>query len=293
MAQSDTILQYISGLVRGNTVDTLGLPVDLINTALKPVGLASEKPIGGSKQLRELFGQPEEAGSVAELVGSLVSLGGGAKAMMLPALLREHGTARAFEKFNKQFYMSGEGAQAFGEGIYTTERLGKHYAEVAYSANKLRAEKDASEISALEWQLRDRYAPGKLPMNAADAKVISDRIKKLTADKEAALADIGKYKLTVKLPAGEWMNWDAPNPDIVKKNKQLQELGATAEQTGKELYQLVQRKLPDVSPAEYLNSLGIKGHIFMDAMSRKAGKGTTNQVTYNPEELEIIAKEKL
>jgi hypothetical protein len=79
---------YATGALKGNTVDTIGAPVDIINEAIiRPIAGArtSSKPIGGSKQLRELFGLTVEDANVAETAGTTASIGGATKAMIVLA----------------------------------------------------------------------------------------------------------------------------------------------------------------------------------------------------------------
>lgn len=92
----ELIKSYARGVLKGNTADTLGAPVDLINELIvRPaatlVGMAdrvSDKPVGGGKYLREKFGQAVEDANPAETVGSMISAGGAAKtAIILPAFL--------------------------------------------------------------------------------------------------------------------------------------------------------------------------------------------------------------
>lgn len=92
----EMIKSYARGVLKGNTADTLGAPVDLINELIvRPVATmlgsgdrVSEKPVGGGKYFREKFGQNVEDANPAETVGSMISAGGAAKtAIILPAFL--------------------------------------------------------------------------------------------------------------------------------------------------------------------------------------------------------------
>lgn len=92
----EMIKSYARGMLKGNTADTLGAPVDLINELIvRPVATllgagdrVSDKPVGGGKYLREKFGQAVEDANPAETVGSMISAGGAAKtAIILPAFL--------------------------------------------------------------------------------------------------------------------------------------------------------------------------------------------------------------
>ena len=76
---------YIKGMIKGNTIDVIGAPVDLaaipVNTALKLVGQPEIKaPVGGSVHLRKLVGlEPDR--NLAETTGSFISVGGAVKAL--------------------------------------------------------------------------------------------------------------------------------------------------------------------------------------------------------------------
>lgn len=91
---------YATGVVKGNTADTLGTPVDLVNEAIspvtKPLGLYSSDPVGGSKSFRRLLGQKVEDANIAETAGSMLSVGGAAKAMIVGA--GRLGKANAFQE---------------------------------------------------------------------------------------------------------------------------------------------------------------------------------------------------
>lgn len=85
----EAMKSYAQGVLKGNTADTLGAPVDLINEAISPItkrlGMYSEEPIGGSKQFRKLLNQNVEDKNLAETTGSMLSIGGAAKAMIIGA----------------------------------------------------------------------------------------------------------------------------------------------------------------------------------------------------------------
>jgi len=99
MATTDELLQlvksYAVGMLKGNTVDTLGAPVDIINEAIVRPALTaigkgdkvSKEPVGGSKSLRRLLGLEVEDANPAETVASMISAGGAAKAIIAPAFL--------------------------------------------------------------------------------------------------------------------------------------------------------------------------------------------------------------
>lgn len=90
-AMPNTDVQMNQGLLRGASYypyDLLGSPVDLINMALTPIGLGSEKPVMGSAYLQSLAqraglsAQPTGSNSenIARLVASLTNPAAGARA---------------------------------------------------------------------------------------------------------------------------------------------------------------------------------------------------------------------
>ncbi len=150
---------------RGLIANTAGLPVDLVNTVLQSLGLGAEQPVGGSDSIRralEYYGLSSEtkrpmletltgltppkavmgaaraAGQGAEAVGRaaapvagqaienyLVRSGG-----VLPMTVY-HGSPHKFDAFDMSKIGTGEGAQAYGHGLYFAEapEVAKGYAQ--------------------------------------------------------------------------------------------------------------------------------------------------------------------
>jgi hypothetical protein len=148
------------GLLRGASYypyDLLGSPVDLINMGLKPLGMGSQKPVMGSDYLQSLaqqYGLSQQptgsnAENVARLAMSAMNPATGARAVgraieptmqalapkayglledymiktggMIP-LTAYHGTPHNIQgKFDINKVGTGEGAQAYGYGMYFAE----------------------------------------------------------------------------------------------------------------------------------------------------------------------------
>lgn len=77
-----TVTDIISGVVKGNTTDLLGGPVDLVNFALSSVGVpTSSKPFMGADWWRDKTGQQAQSkDSLTETVASFISPAGLVKA---------------------------------------------------------------------------------------------------------------------------------------------------------------------------------------------------------------------
>ena len=130
---------------RGTIAGTLGTPVDLANTALQAIGLGSEKPVLGSEWIGEKMQQAgmvsPERRPVAEFAagfvnpetvatkGVMLAKALASKTAPLHAMMVFHGTPHKFEptannplgEFTASKIGSGEGAAAFGHGIYVAE----------------------------------------------------------------------------------------------------------------------------------------------------------------------------
>jgi hypothetical protein len=201
--ESDTwklIRSYAKGFVKGNTTDTLGAPVDLINEAIiRPaaniLGLGdkvSDKPVGGSKYLREKFGQAAEDENLAETVGSLVSPGGIADlAIILPAFLTKSlATVRAATNAKKKGATDEDLLGEFGvfaSPNYAADGVMRDY--LPDTAAKLRYQTDSNpsglNIEQNIWQqdrgpaafIRGPYMSFKSPSTLPDVLDHSDLFK--------------------------------------------------------------------------------------------------------------------
>jgi hypothetical protein len=139
----NALLDATRGALMGVTTDVLGYPVDLATMALRPMGYNVEKPVGGSDWLADRLTSPNN--SLAEtgartLTGMLTPgpnellklLGVGSKAP-IQELTTYHGSphrinnvdeANPVGKFDMDKIGTGEGAQAYGHGIYLAEQPG-------------------------------------------------------------------------------------------------------------------------------------------------------------------------
>jgi hypothetical protein len=88
LSLKDKISQFASGMLKGATTDLVGAPVDIANEVLRPFGLASQTPVGGSKFLREkLTGSKAEGEdkSIYETIGTFINPEVASKAMIVAA----------------------------------------------------------------------------------------------------------------------------------------------------------------------------------------------------------------
>lgn len=128
-------------LNRGLVAGVVGAPVDIASTVLRPfVPGIGDAPVGGSEWIGNKMQQAGIVSSkrrpIAEFAASLIDPAtapaaiakgaslGAAKLSMLPLAIGQtvwHGSPHKFEKFDSSKIGTGEGAQAYGHGLYFAE----------------------------------------------------------------------------------------------------------------------------------------------------------------------------
>ena len=195
-----------------------------------------------------------------------------------------HGTPHKFNKFSLDTIGTGEGAQAFGHGLYFAENKGvaESYQNSVGSFSGLKSRADNAGLSVAEYQ--KKVESGELSIGSLYEVEIPDDI-------------------TAKM-----LDWDAPlsdQPDIVQRGLQriVQDAGGdwgrvrNTKWNGEDFYR---RWLggdsfggsnTDVRMSETLNDAGIPGIRFFDASSRGAGEGTRNIVVFNPDDITQVKRD--
>ena len=117
------------GMIKGLTTDLAGAPVDIINLIASPVtqalGIYSDKPIGGSGNIRELAGLPAEDKNLAETAGGLITPGGAAHAMIVAATRVGRDVGKASKLYS----------ELMASGMTNTEARGRVFAETGVYTN--------------------------------------------------------------------------------------------------------------------------------------------------------------
>ena len=210
-----------------------------------------------------------------------------------------HGTAADFRKFNHAFMSSGEGAQAFGWGTYLAQRVGvaKGYFvdDVKRKTTSRKFKTDSETLKKADAWLRKEAMTDDSPATINQAEQWANWIGKTLPD--WAYANGGKpegslMRVDTSVSNDEMINWDAPiadQPQLVKEFfKQLQ-FGGLQIKTGGDIYKALlakfykeagntgswkdadkQTKLEiKKTTSQYLDAHGIKGHVFLDQLSRE------------------------
>ena len=221
-----------------------------------------------------------------------------------------HGTAADFRKFNHAFMSSGEGAQAFGWGTYLAQRVGvaKGYFvdDVKRKTTSRKFKTDSETLKKADAWLRKEAKTDGSPTTINQAEQWANWIGKTLPD--WAYANGGKpegslMRVDTSVSDSEMIDWDAPvadQPELVKEflaDFLTEETTASAKQikTGGDIYKYLlakfykeagntgkwdyaekQTKLEiKKEVSQFLDDVGIKGHKFLDQLSRNVNNDPT------------------
>ena len=210
-----------------------------------------------------------------------------------------HGSSRKFTRFSRQYFYSGEGNMSFGAGVYLAGHIetGKHYAMVAMEANKARMTEESGELLALQSKLnQDRvFRRGADNLSVKDKENIMNKISTLKYNLTNFKSQLIKLIYKVEIPNNiltNFLNMDAKF-DQQKSNVKtsLKKIfGETLDKdlTGLQMYRiLVDSKEGHENATNILENSGIKGTIYLDAVSRGKNGGTYNYVVFDPSNVKI------
>lgn len=216
-----------------------------------------------------------------------------------------HGSPYLFNKFDINKVGSGEGAQAYGHGMYFAENplVAKEYQVAGGKGDYVRLGEKIVPTNSPEGQLL--FDVTKLGRRAAINKYPEQEAFIKTINPDNIRFEGGNlYKVDIPdkyIP--KMLDWDKPlssqnkeiQPAINQALDKIKKLGGEVNKekmTGKDLYfnyQQYRGNNPDFA-SEGLKDMGIYGIKYLDATSRGAGKGTNNFVVFDPSEVKILEK---
>ena len=237
-----------------------------------------------------------------------------------------HGSPHKFDKFSLEKIGTGEGAQAYGHGLYFAESrpVAESYramAEPSYrnagvqtivsdaieSARKAGLSENAARIAARNDIIKQAMErPSSLRQQWFDAANNLDGI--LDDPKAGSL-----YRVRLDVSPDELLDWDAP---IAGQHERIQaaierlipdmgprwkETGAWPHVTGGQAYKRAEEEAIGIGKAEpfttkraqvaeKLRKRGVAGIQYLDGGSRAAGDGTRNYVIFDPERIQILER---
>ena len=224
-----------------------------------------------------------------------------------------HGSPHKFDKFDMSKMGTGEGAQAYGRGLYLAESPGvaKSYKSSTSYADAVRSFRKELPDDASADELMELVQKGELDPKVANvvkelrandwlgfdypAQAISAAFRgfkgfdDVTPALRKAVDDYGHlYK--VDLPdehIAKMLDWDKPlgqQPESVRAALAKLKVGDSEIDGFKELARTAKG-------VEMLRSVGITGVRYLDGASRAGGKGTSNFVVFDDQIPKIIGKE--
>jgi hypothetical protein len=241
-----------------------------------------------------------------------------------------HGSPHQFDRFDMSRIGTGEGAQAYGHGLYFAgnEGVAKAYRDALSGVPPQFADLNfggrASQIRARR-ALEDAIKSGLKGDDALDSAMqalskegdlaSSSFVRQANYDAVNALAPLrGKpleinpgaiYEVNLNTTPDRLLDWDAPliAQPIEARNiaTTLDRLGKLpANPTGRDVWQGMRSPQParemgyrnwsTAGPAEYLRDTGIDGIQYLDAGSRAAGDGTRNYVMFDDKLIDILRR---
>jgi hypothetical protein len=272
------------------------------------LAMALPLPVGKAAQAAKgLIGSAGRK-AVAEAAQTAVSDAGKAAA----PIIAYHGSPHAFDKFDTAKIGTGEGAQAYGHGLYfaENEKTAKAYRDqlAGYLVNG----RDPNDGEAYAIQALD--AAGGDPKRALAMHEDAKRqypgwnspegqktLEQWAAQGAPAITSPGHtYQVGINAHPDHFLDWDKPLSEQPAHVQAV--LGDTPNETaGAKLSRAYRNPLyagdivgadkatPDELSA-HLGAQGIPGIKYLDQGSRTAGDGTRNYVVFNPEHIDILKR---
>lgn len=230
-----------------------------------------------------------------------------------------HGSPYDHNKFTTAKIGTGEGAQAYGWGLYFAQakEVAEYYkASLGKPSHKWELSYDGKPVQLYPLRIAllalDRFSGDKektkewLKVGGTLTKTELESVYKQVGKAEPDKIEIsGKprlYQVELAPKEEEYLLWDKPlsEQSEVVQEALSNEFDALREDykdspanplkmTGAEFYRGLSQD-GDQAASEYLHSLGIRGIKYLDGSSRSKGDGAFNYVIFSDEDVEIIEK---
>lgn len=322
--------------------DMLGMAAQMYNVAMRPLGAPPmQNPISGDP-IREAAGlDPQSsAGLLGEFMDPSSAIGKGVKAVrsllgnvdkvaptgLLGAMTLYHGTPHKFDRFDLSKIGTGEGAQAYGHGLYFAEdpgvagnyrvnlsfdpekmrigdvQINDYYDTLQNKANRLPpdAAQESYERAGLIERLMDNESPESVE-SWADSLGHGDWFRKEIKPNFQSYGHLYEVDIPDEV-VDNMLDWDAPlseQPEGVRRAfAELRDKFDLQDADGHIFYRDIQAKMPSDDPnirqqmaSQLLRERGIPGIRFWDGKSRAAGEGTRNIVLFDPENIREVKRD--
>lgn len=220
-----------------------------------------------------------------------------------------HGSPHTFDAFDASKIGTGEGAQAYGHGLYLADSpgVGKSYLTAGIDRN------EPMFISSARSAATDpTWGSTAAEKEAAIRRIAGDKAGDYLRDNFDRLQSQAGNLYGVDLPdthIAKMLDWDVPlseHPQSVQdaianmspiKNLSGQEIAGKGspshfDPTGSDIYGMLQARNGPSEAASMLRQSGIPGIKYLDGGSRSAGTGTSNYVVFPGEEKNLTILER-
>jgi hypothetical protein len=233
-------------------------------------------------------------------VGSLGIFGGNPGKYGKGPIKAYHGSPHDFDKFSLDRIGTGEGAQAYGHGLYFAENedVAKGYRDTLARTKGTPQERARAQLDnfrgdrqkAIDWFEHNLAAERGKVYPDTDWLAQNDEVLAYLKRGEIAPQAGRMYEVAIHADPERFLDWDKP---LIDQGANLQaalaKLGVTGESalrgnTGKD----IAPNYPE-STAN-LREAGIPGIKYLDAGSRSSGDGSRNYVVFDDNVIEILRK---
>jgi hypothetical protein len=263
-------------------------------------------------QAKQATTSPLNAGTFAGEMINPRSLAAALGKPMMRDMTAYHGSPHDFDAFDSSKIGTGEGAQAYGHGLYFAEdpKIAKHYKSVLSDDALDRTIKNDPKKVAGELfdEMNDGTHGDKIPWGNNQSLITKEQFTNAFAKEKvdwfvipeyARAAVTKKYRgklYNVDIPdeaIGKMLDWDAPVEEMpkpvreaffaVKPDMRNASLGNMEPE--------FRNWLRKPETAGVLKDMGYPGIRYLDAGSRQSKKGTRNFVVFDDKILKILSKE--
>jgi len=207
-----------------------------------------------------------------------------------------HGSPHEFDMFSTSKIGSGEGAQAFGYGLYfaSSKAVAEYYRD---NVKDLKRVKEINtELSSLA-EVMARYEIRYRKYSSPEGYAAAEKYDALIAERGDLIAKRGRvYEVELKPQEDEYLLWDTPISEQSEKVraallsaydvegiKLAEDLGYT----GAQFYKNFDPESSEKDMSARLHALGIRGIKYRDGMGRNKGGDSYNYVIFSDNDVEI------
>lgn len=342
-SDGSAVIPFMTRAKMASLDEAKGIPADRLVDALRERGFGGYFQTGGKtyasifdpKDIRSVNAafDPEMASSANLLAAnaptsaaapSVQHIAQTAAREQAPGIRAYHGSPHDFDRFDLSKIGTGEGAQAFGHGLYFAESKGTadFYRQklssdggdrisrssptyMADTANEVGKGDQAAALAWLQSEIR-KLGSATTPVTAERRNAALEAVKLIEEGRKPMPPNGRMYEVNIKADPNDFLDWDKPlsqqPPKVMDAFKAVGRgdlLDEVNPYTARDaLEKLGTRRLKDGQPSyEMMNEAsaalreaGIPGIKYLDQGSRTAGGGSRNYVVFDDALVEILRK---